>query len=64
MKKSWKTTVTGVATILVGIGTGVKFIMAGQITEGVGVIIAAVTSGMGLIMARDNGVTSEDVGAK
>ena len=55
--KNWKTTVTGILTILGGIAGGGKLILAGQVTEGVSVLITALTAGIGLIVAKDNNVT-------
>lgn len=66
MKKSWKTTVTGIATIVVAIGTAV----IAQFDDNVstepnwGAVVAGLTAGAGLIAARDNTVTSEQAGAK
>lgn len=59
--KNWKTTVSGVLTILGGIAAGGKLIVAGQMTEGIGVIITAVTAGIGLLHAKDNNVTGGTV---
>ena len=59
--KSWKTTVTGVLTILVAIGSaGITFLKTGTLPDW-GVLVAAVTSGVGLIMAKDSQVTSGTV---
>lgn len=59
--KSWKTTVSGVLTILAGVAAGGKLILAGQVSEGIGVIITAVTAGLGLIAAKDSNVTGGTV---
>ena len=66
MKGSWKTTATGVATILVAVGTAVKALTDGDPATNVNfeVTITAISAGIGLIFARDNNQTSEDVGAK
>lgn len=63
MKASWKTTLTGVLTILVAGGTAVKLLLTGGQPDWTSTI-AAVTAGLGLISARDNNVTSEQAGAK
>ena len=55
--KNWKTTISGILTILGGIAAGGKRILAGQVTEGAGVLITAITAGVGLIVAKDNNVT-------
>lgn len=47
--------------ILAGIGAAMK---CGFCAEGLTIGVGMVTGGIGLIMARDNGVTSEDAGAK
>jgi len=67
--KSWKTTVLGVCTILVAVASAIIALIDGDPTTVVDVesVIGAVVGalvGMGLIAARDNGVTSEDAGAK
>jgi hypothetical protein len=61
-KKSWKTTVTGLLSVLAG---------GAAIAPGVppewqlfSAKLAALFGGVGLISARDNNVTSEDAGAK
>jgi uncharacterized membrane protein YhiD involved in acid resistance len=63
--KSWKTTVTGVCTILVAVGGALQAMFDGNTATNPDwtAVIAAVTAGLGLITARDNNVTSEDVGA-
>lgn len=55
--KNWKTTVSGILTILGGIAAGGKLIIAGQVTEGAGVLLTAITAGVGLIAAKDSNVT-------
>jgi len=65
MKASWKTTVTGITTIVVAVAGAVKC----AVTTGIATVpweatIAAITSGIGLITARDNNVSSEQAGAK
>jgi predicted membrane-bound spermidine synthase len=61
--KSWKTTSTGILAIAGAIVT--LWFKRHELNEAV--IMAAITaivSGVGLISARDNGVSSEDAGAK
>lgn len=63
--KSWKTTLAGVAMILTGLGAAANAIATGSFSgETITAIFAAISGGIGLIAARDNNVTSEDVGAK
>ena len=66
MKGSWKTTMTGICTILVAVGTALKVLLDGDASTSVNfeATIAAITVGIGLISARDNNKSSEDVGAK
>lgn len=70
MKKfSWKTTVGGVAALLSGLGMLGKVLndfMTGQPVniEQVALALSAIGAGIAGISARDNTVTSEDVGAK
>lgn len=61
--KSWKTTVTGIVAIITAICGAVTGIVNNTPVDWT-TVIAAVVSGVGLIAARDNKVTSEDVGAK
>jgi hypothetical protein len=61
---SWKTTLTGVLTIIVALGTaGIAWLKSGAMPD-LGPVVVAVTAGVGLILARDNDKTSETVGAK
>lgn len=62
--KSWKTTTTGILAIVVAVGTAIKTYLATGAIPDIGALIAAVSAGIGLISARDNGVTSEQAGAK
>lgn len=63
---SWKTTVTGICTIVVAIGAAIKALVDGDASTNPDwpTVISAVTAGIGLIVARDNSVTSEQAGAK
>lgn len=64
--KSWRTTVGGIGTILVAIGSALQALFDGNPNTNPDwtVTIAAITTGFGLIFARDNKVSSEAVGAK
>jgi hypothetical protein len=62
--KSWKTTLSGVAVILAGLATAIKAGLAGDYGTAFTALSTAIPAGIGLIAARDNGVTSEQVGAK
>jgi len=64
--KSWKTTAAGVAAILSAIAGAVTAITDSNPATNPDwtAVIAAVTAGLGLLFARDNKVTSEDVGVK
>lgn len=65
MKRSWKTTTAGVATILVALGNAGQAVASGNFGSiDFPSLIAAVTAGLGLLFARDNAVSSEDVGLK
>jgi len=66
MKGSWKTTVMGVATALGVICSAVVAYLDGNPDTAVNweLTLAGLTAGIGLIAARDNGVSSEDAGAK
>ena len=61
--KSWRTTVLGICGILTAV-IGVTTALINGTAVNWEVTIAAVTSGIGLVMARDNGKTSEQVGAE
>jgi hypothetical protein len=63
MKTSWRTTLSGIAAILITIGEGINAAISGGDLN-VGQAIAAIMAGIGLISARDNNKTSEDVGVK
>jgi hypothetical protein len=62
--KSWKTTLSGIATILGGVAGAIKLWLSGNVAEAITVGFTAVTTGIGLIVARDNGVSSEQAGVK
>jgi hypothetical protein len=56
---SWKTTLAGISTILVGIGNAVaEFSQGGIGAVNWTVLFAAITTGVGLIMAKDAGVSN------
>jgi hypothetical protein len=63
--KSWKTTVTGIAAIVVAIGSALIATLDSDpaTVADWGAVVAAVLAGVGLVAARDNGVTSEQAGA-
>ena len=63
---SFKTTLWGICTILAALAGAGMALLDGNPSTGVDIptVIAAVTAGIGLILARDNGVTSEQAGAK
>ena len=63
---SWKTTATGIATIVVAVaGAVVASLDDNPATVPDWIAVgAAITAGLGLISARDNNVTSERAGAK
>jgi hypothetical protein len=61
---SWKTSLAGVATILIALGTLIKAGSDGTITTAqITGFATAITAGIGLIKARDSGVSSEEEGA-
>jgi hypothetical protein len=61
---SWKTTMTGVLSIVVALATaGIAWLKSGAIPD-LGPVVVAVTAGVGLILARDNDKSSEQAGAK
>jgi hypothetical protein len=50
---NWKTTATGILTIVVALANaGMTFLKTGAVPE-IGTLIAAVTAGVGLILAKD-----------
>ena len=64
--KSWKTTVAGIAAILTAGGAALTALTDNNpaTSPDYAALIAACIAGLGLIFARDNDVSSEDVGAK
>lgn len=64
--KSWKTSAAGIAAIVVAVASCVQAQFDGDplTVPNWEVAIAAILSGLGLLFARDNGVTSEQAGAK
>ena len=60
---SWRTTLLGVLTIVVAVGSaGISYLNTG--TFDWPATMMGVTAGLGLIKARDNKVSSEQAGAK
>lgn len=64
--KSWKTTAAGITTIVSALCGVVSALVDNSPATNPDwtTVIAAVTTGFGLIFARDNKVSSEDVGVK
>ncbi|HOX08973.1 MAG TPA: hypothetical protein PK280_21435 [Planctomycetota bacterium] len=64
--KSWKTTVFGVCAIMTAVAGAVSLLGDGDPATNPDwtAVCAAVAAGIGLIAARDNKVSSEDVGVK
>ena len=61
--KSYRTTLAGIAAILVAAASVLTGFSDGTAVDWTAVI-SAVIAGVGLIAARDNSVTSEQAGAK
>jgi hypothetical protein len=63
---SWRTTVTGIITIVAAVLTAAKLLIDGDPMTNPDwtMTLAAIAAGWGLIHARDNKVTSEQAGAK
>lgn len=58
---NWKTTVTGILTIVVALGSAaLGFFKTGTIPD-LGALVAAITAGIGLITAKDSNVTGGTV---
>jgi hypothetical protein len=64
--KSWKTTAAGIAAIVAALATAVGALFDADPVSmpDWGAVAAAIMAGIGLIAARDNGVTSEQAGAR
>jgi len=63
MKKSWKTSAGGIATIIGGLCAAFTLWSQDNKSEAISTGLAAVATGFGLLSARDNNVTSHDAGA-
>ncbi len=63
---SWKTTMLGIATLVVTLGSAAVALLDGNPETGLEIetLIVQITAAIGLIAARDNNKTSEAVGAK
>jgi hypothetical protein len=66
MKKSWKTSLAGLSTIIIAAIPAILSLINGQqLTDTEKMTIGAlVAAGVQGLVARDNNVTSEDAGAK
>jgi ABC-type cobalamin transport system permease subunit len=66
MKGSHKTTLAGIGAILIAGGSILQALFDGNPTTepDYAALVAAIIAGIGLIAARDNGVSSEEAGAK
>lgn len=64
--KSWKTSVSGLAAILVAVGAALSALSDGKAETNVDFpsLFAACIAGVGLLFARDNNRSSESVGVK
>ncbi len=64
--KSWKTTLSGVITLVALAGPQMQTLLDGDPGTGPqwGIVMAAVSAFVGLLKARDNDVSSEAAGAK
>lgn len=60
---SWKSTVTGIVTVLFGLGPLI-WNLVHHIEPNWLACLGTITGGVGLIFARDNDKSSEDVGLK
>lgn len=65
MLKSWRTTTTGVLAIIAAIVSAAQMLIDGNPATNPdwSAVAAAVIAGIGLVTARDNKVSSEQVGA-
>lgn len=64
MKRSWKTTLGGVLSILGSVAVAGKQALAGDFAGAVGTLSIGIPAGLALMAARDNTVSSEQAGAK
>lgn len=64
--KSWKTTASGIAVIVAALANAAVSMLDNNPSTNPdwNALFVAVAAGVGLVIARDNKVTSEDVGAK
>lgn len=64
--KSWKTTVSGIAAILIAVCSFAQALLDNDpsTVPNYEATLAAIVAGVGLIAARDNDKSSESVGAK
>jgi hypothetical protein len=64
LTNSWKTTITGILAILVAAGGAAVKLLDGDAATNPDweVVMAAIMAGLGLIFARDNNVSSKDIG--
>lgn len=60
-RRSWKTSLCGGIAVVATAVIGADF---GPMVTKIAGCVAAACTGLGLMFARDNGVTSEDAGAK
>lgn len=58
--KNWKTTVAGVATILVAVGNAANAVLQGQPLDMTS-LITTIIAGIGLVFAKDHNVTGGNV---
>ena len=54
--KSWKTTLSGIVSIVLAVGHAIYALLNGQPVD-VATLMAAIVAGVGLIMAKDSQVT-------
>jgi len=62
--KSWKTTASGILTIVGAVATAGLLALKGQYEAAIAALSTGIPTGIGLIAARDNDKSSEDVNAK
>lgn len=65
-RRSWKTTVAGLITLLMLAGPQVQLLLDGNASTNPdwAIMAAGVSAFIGLLKARDNDVSSEEAGAK